>query len=319
MRGQMARSLTVGIRLLRSAWWVGALLCLSSLSSAFAQPAVHLPDEIQARMDAAVRALEGDPRLKGASREEVQATADFTSGNIVQVVLHEMGHALIDDMYLYVLGREEDAADSYATVAMLRMGGAFSQRVLEEAAKGWFYSNKRDRAMGHKLAFYDAHGLDQQRAYQIICLMVGSDPEKYRHLADDTKLPDDRQGTCMGDYNTASWGWEHALAPHLRAPDQPKTAITVSYGDAPENDGLDIYAKFIRSLQLLETVAERAANRYVWSAPLTLAAQSCGTSDAHWNHPTRTLLLCYEMVAEFAGLYRENASSWKPSDYQRPR
>lgn len=317
----MRRLATADHRLFRCGRLARPLLCLLSLCSApvLAQPAVHLPDEIQARMDAAVRVLEGDPRLKGAAHEEVQAIADFMAGNILQVVLHEMGHALIDDMYLYVLGREEDAADSYAVVAMLRMGSSFAPRVLEEAAKGWFYSDKRDRAMGHKLAFYDSHGLDQQRAYQIVCLMVGSDPEKYKRLADDTRMPEERQGTCQGDYNTASWSWDRALTPHLRTPDQPKTDIKVSYGDAAAKDRLDIYAKFIESLRLLDTVAERAASRYAWSAPLTLAARSCGESDAHWNHPTRTLLLCYEMIAEFAELYRENASNWKPSDYRRPR
>jgi putative metallopeptidase DUF4344 len=317
----MGRSSTAGNRPARYVQLSGAILCLLSLScgAVFAQPAVPLSDEIQARIDAAVRALEADPRLKGAPHERVRATADFATGNMLHVVLHEMGHALIDDMYLYVLGREEDAADSYATTAMLRIRGAFSQRALEESAKGWFYSDKRDRAKGQQLAYYDAHGLDQQRAYQIVCLMVGSDPDKYKRLADDTRMPEDRQGTCQGDYNTASWSWDKALKPHLRDPDQPKTDIKVSYGYAAEKDRLDIYAKFLQSIQLLETIAERSANRYVWSAPLTLAARSCGAPDAHWNHPTRTLVLCYEMIAEFVALYRESAQDWKPAAYKRRR
>lgn len=316
----MGRSATAGNRSPRHAALSGALLGILSLCSAagHAQPA-HMSDEILARIDAAVQALEGDPGLKGASHEQVLATAEFASGNLLHVVLHEMGHALIDDMYLYVLGREEDAADAYATTAMLRIGGSFSQRVLEAAAKGWFYSDKRDREKRRQLDFYDAHGLDQQRAYQIVCMMVGSDPVKYKTLADDTGMPEDRQGTCQGDFNTAEWSWDKALKAHLRAPDQPRTDVRVSYGYATEKDRLDIYAKFIQSIKLLEIIAGHAANRYAWSAPLTLAARSCGQPDAHWNHPTRTLVLCYEMIAEFVGLYHEHVGDWRPSSAKPPR
>jgi hypothetical protein len=292
-----------------------ALLCLSLLGSEPVRAEAG-PSETElflARVEGAVGALEHDPRLKEMTREQLQGAVQFTTGNLLFVVLHEMGHALIDDMFLYVLGREEDAADAYATVAMLRLGGDFSQRVLSEASKGWFYADRRDQAKGEVLPFYDVHGLNQQRAYQIVCLTVGADPDKFQSLADDTQLPEDRQGTCMGDYNTASWGWEHALNPHRRAAGQPKTEITVSYGDAPQTDKLDLYAKVLRATQLLETVAQHMADKYVWSAPFTLRAQSCGESDAHWNHPTRTLVLCYEMAAEFCQLYRDYADDWQRS------
>jgi hypothetical protein len=293
----------------------GAALCLLLLAAAPSLVRAE-PSEaeiFQARVNDAVRAIERDPRLEQMTHEQLQGAAEFTTGNVLHVMLHEVGHALIDDMYLYVLGREEDAADSYATVTMIKVGGDFSQRVLSEASKGWFYADRRDREKGDMMEYYDAHGLSQQRAYQIVCLTVGSDPDKFQTLADETKLPDDRQGTCMGDYNTASWGWEHALQSHRRAPGAPKTEIKVSYGDAPQTDNLDIYAKFLKSIRLLETVAEHESDLYAWSAPLTLRAETCGQSDAHWNHPTRTLVLCYEMAAEFCHLYRDYSDEWKLS------
>ena len=63
----------------------------------------------------------------------------------VAVLLHEIGHALITEMGLPVLRREEDPADAHASVAMLWMKNEFSDRVLAEAAKGWFYGDRRDR------------------------------------------------------------------------------------------------------------------------------------------------------------------------------
>jgi hypothetical protein len=128
-----------------------------------------------------------------------------------------------------VLGPEEDAADGFAAIIGLKMGTAMSQGVLIEAAKGWFYSDRRDSREGNKIAFYDEHGIDKQRAYNVVCLMVGSDPEKFKDLAEATKLPEERQATCVGDYSNASWSWDTVLKPHRRAPDQPKTTIGISY------------------------------------------------------------------------------------------
>jgi hypothetical protein len=40
-----------------------------------------------------------------------------------------------------VLAREEDVADAYATIGVLKCGADFARRVLVEAAKGWFLSD----------------------------------------------------------------------------------------------------------------------------------------------------------------------------------
>jgi Putative metallopeptidase len=53
--------------------------------------------------------------------------------------------------------------------------------------------------MGDKVAYYDEHWLNQQRAYQIVCLMVGSDDEKFKDLAKETKLPEERQPRQAGE------------------------------------------------------------------------------------------------------------------------
>jgi putative metallopeptidase DUF4344 len=262
-------------------------------------------DEFQARMDEAVRALEGDPRLKGIPHQKLQSLAEFVTGNLLYVSLHEFGHAMIDDMFLYVLGREEDAADGFATIGMLKVGGSFSRNVLVAATKGWEYAARRDEAKGIPLAYYDEHGLNKQRAYQIVCLMVGSAPDKFEDIANAAQIPEERQGTCQGDFSTASWGWNKALESHRRAAGQPKTDIKIIYRDAAEADNLDIHAKALRSIRLLETIAEHMSDQFVWSAPLALEAKTCGESNAYWSHPIRTYVLCYEIAAEFAQLYRD--------------
>ena len=293
--------------------WPGwALVLLIGLMSGagpvVAQPAPPQspapPGKFQDRIEAAAIALrESNPRFKGASREFVQGLAEFVSGNLLFVLLHEMAHASITQMGLPVLGKMEDAADTFAALRLIRVGSDFSHRVLTNAAKGWFLADRRDKAAGDVVAFYDEHGLNQQRAYQIVCLMVGSDDEKFKDLAAETKLPEERQDSRAGDYSNVAYSWDVVLKPHRRAPDQPKTKIDVVYGQA---EGRAAVAERVnRSIRLLETVAEHAADDFAWPMPFTLEMQTCGSPNASWDLQSHKLTLCYELAADFADLYRE--------------
>jgi Putative metallopeptidase len=137
----------------------------------------------------------------------------------------------------------------------------------------------------------------------IICLMVGSDPVKFKALADVHKLPEDRRRSCGWDFDTTAASWDRVMAPHRRAPDQPRTSIDVVYGDATGT--LEVVARSFREIQFLERMAEFAAERYLWPAPIRMEMRSCGEANARWTIPTRTLHICYEMVDEFAKLFRE--------------
>jgi Putative metallopeptidase len=279
------------------------------------QPPAHLTpppqlpaptEKFQERLDATVRALrESNPRFKDLSPEFAQGLVEFVSGNMLFVLLHEMAHVSITQMGLPVLGRTEDAADAYAALRLIRSGSNFSHRVLVEAAEGWFMADRRDQKMGDRVAYYDEHGLNQQRAYQIVCLMVGSDDEKFKELAKQTNLPDERRDACSEDYSNAAYSWDLVLKPHQHAPDQPKTKIDVIYGPT---EGRTTTAKQVaQSIRLLETVAEHAADEIAWPASFTLEMQSCGDPNAHWDLPTHKLTLCYELAPEFADLYRTYA------------
>jgi hypothetical protein len=133
-------------------------------------------------------------------------------------------------------------------------------------------------------------------------MMVGPDPDKFSDLADLAKMPDDRQASCAGDYSNASWSWEMALKPHLRAPDQPKQKLTITYG--PAGDYPDT-ADALRATGMLEIVADIEATRYIWRRPMGFDVKSCGQPDLHWDLSTQKILICYEMAADFGQLYRD--------------
>jgi len=280
-------------------------LCIASAqtppASAAAPPAPGAA-ELEARMDAAVKELMKEPRFKNVPEKQVRNRFEFAAGNVIFATMHEVGHMLIAEMALYVLGREEDAADAFAVVAGLKLNNELSDQILTQSARGWFMSDLRNKKQKIKNVFYDEHGLDEQRAYNIVCIMVGSNPEKYGKLADMTRMPDERQGTCQGDYSNASWSWDKALAPHMRKDDQPKTTISVAYDETRKYENV---ARAMREIRMLEVVAAYLSNRFVFPrGPIGLEAKECNTPGAFWDLKTRKIYVCYELAVDFIDMYR---------------
>jgi len=92
----------------------------------------------QTGIDEAARELGKEPRSRRLTLEQRRERAEFVFGNMLFVAIHELGHALVSELDLMVLAREEDVADAYATIGVLKCGADFARRVLVEAAKGWF-------------------------------------------------------------------------------------------------------------------------------------------------------------------------------------
>jgi hypothetical protein len=276
---------------------------------AFAQPAaIAQTPSSKAQADLEQRVLDiatmfqNDPRYnRGKTPQQIKDGVEFVTGNVLFVLGHETAHALISEFGIPVLGREEDAADALATIVALKMANSFADRVVINAARGWFLADQRDRKEGTPATFYDEHGMDLQRAYNIVCLLVGGQPDKFEGLATEVKLPEERQGTCQGDYSNASWSWEQALKPHMRKPDAPQTKIAVNYGSPGEYATL---AELGRKLQILESVAEWLSEDFAWKRPITLEMQQCGSPGARWDLTTKKIVVCYEIIREFVQLHR---------------
>jgi putative metallopeptidase DUF4344 len=284
-----------------SSYWhlIGAMTAAALMVNvpiAAAQPATPDP-KIAAAIDEAVKGLDSVPRLKRLSPEKKKQLVEFVIGNTLFVLTHELGHGVINEFNMPVLGREEDAADSFAIVTALKMGSAASERVLIEAAKGQVFSAKRDKKDGNALAFYDEHGLDLQRAYTIVCFMVGAEPEKYTQLAKDTKLPEYRQKGCAYEWKNMEWSWEEMLKKNLRG-DKPRMDVKVTYED---NKKFAVQEHILKKIGLLEAIVANATNRFAWPNQWSVEAKSCGDANASWR--SRKLTLCYELAGYFIELF----------------
>jgi Putative metallopeptidase len=293
-----------------------AVLLGLAVEPLLAQPQPPNPTAFEARVaDTERRLIETRPRLKRLPVAKRKALVESVIGNMLFVSAHELGHGVLAELELPNLGHDEDAADNFAILTALRVGSSFSDRVLVEATKGWYLADLRDKKSGEKPEYYSAHSMNLQRAYQIVCMMVGSNPEKFKELAEITKLPEERQRSCKTDFTFMALSWETLLKPHLRAPDKPKQQIEVTYGEAKGD--LEVYGQTFRDLKFLETLAEAVGDRFAWPKPFTMEMVSCGEVGANWR--SRKLKICYEMAQDFAELYRDYGDKLKAAKPQKKK
>ena len=293
---------------------------LGALLTAASAQAFSAEDQFEARIREAGQTLAASNAAVAAlDPQRRDQLVGFVIGNTLFTLTHELGHGVIGEFNLPVLGREEDAADAFATLALLYVGSDFAHRVLEDAARGLLTLAARDVKLGHEPAFYDEHGLDQQRAYQIVCFMVGSDPKAFRAVADQAKLPQERQDSCRGDYEQAEASWLRLLEPHLRsapykpsfldrllkrpapASGPPEARIDVDYGAAASGELAPI-RDLLKTVGLLETLRDFVVRNFAFPRKLTFEAKTCGEPNAWWDPARRRLTLCYELVQDYAKL-----------------
>ncbi|HEY9736719.1 MAG TPA: DUF4344 domain-containing metallopeptidase [Trichocoleus sp.] len=125
---------------------------------------------------------------------------------------HEVGHALVDQLALPVVGREEDAVDSFAAVLLLWQGE-------EEAAIAGidqFSVDAEEEAEYEEMPYWDEHSLSEQRFYNMACLIYGSDPDWYAEWVSDDFLPESRAEGCEAEYAQADASWSALLQPYLK-------------------------------------------------------------------------------------------------------
>ncbi len=134
-------------------------------------------------------------------------------GPVFFVLFHEMGHAIYDLLKVPILGRQEDAADSFAAAMLLRLGNDMAMRRLKGAA--WAYAVGAMSAMPDLSDFADTHSLDSQRYFNILCLAYGSDPNFFGPAMSRGQLPRERASECKWEYAQVRYALQRLVLPSV--------------------------------------------------------------------------------------------------------
>ena len=147
----------------------------------------------------------------GQIEKDKAEQAVFASDAMLHTLFHEVGHALVDQLDLPVVGKEEDAVDALASVLLLEhyTDGA---EMAGNAAE-LFALEGEDRGDLTEEDFWDEHSLDEQRYFSTLCHVYGSDPDSFRELADDLGFSEDRREMCVATYEQLVDDWQYLLEP----------------------------------------------------------------------------------------------------------
>ena len=143
--------------------------------------------------------------------EEVEA---LTLATLAFVFIHEVGHALVDQLELPVTGLEEDAVDQLATVVVADAGeDAANIAVAGASLFGLFGVNREAFEVAD---FWDEHSLDEQRFFNILCWVYGSDPATYGELVRESGIGEERLVRCEEEFEQIQTSWETLLGPYFK-------------------------------------------------------------------------------------------------------
>ena len=156
---------------------------------------------------------------------------------------HELGHALIDAYNIPMVGSEEDAADSLASVMLLYYFTEGSQILLDNAD---YFERAREASASQENQYWDVHALNEQRYYRLICYAYANDPKDVEEQlkdwdkedGDDTfaKFLQQKKDSCIWEYKNLNQSWFTLLKPHFVDSSEADEAIKAINDPKDEED-----------------------------------------------------------------------------------
>lgn len=206
---------------------------------------------------------------------------------LTHVVAHEIGHAVLREFDLPVIGPEEGIADDFATVYVHmtfpeRAAAIVSARADFELADAQGGQGEEGRFSEYRHA--------EQRAGRMVCVLYGLDPERHADLRDAYGMGEDDAESCRDLGPEVARAWRRLLADYRMPEDARVTEVRLTGDDIP----------LARLLADSEFAAEARAMLagIDWHSLVTLSIEDCDGS-AGWVRNGRRITLCDAYVERF--------------------
>jgi len=139
---------------------------------------------------------------------------DTAIGPFMDTVLHEFAHALFDYIYPPILGREEDAADQVSAFIYLQLGKDEARRLIMGATYAYMLE-VQDTDPPSMAEYADEHSTSEQRAFNLLCIAYGADPELFEGVVKLAGLPEERIEICEEEYEHIAHAYQTLISPHI--------------------------------------------------------------------------------------------------------
>ena len=153
---------------------------------------------------------------------------------------------------------EEDAAQIVAYDA------AFGFQAEAEASDGTY--------------FWDVHGPDEQRYYNLVCLFYGGSVDTREELADELDLPEERKDSCEDEFQLASDSWGPVLE------DMSKLKGRLQFKSKEKNSVSEMIAREVEFLN----------KTYGFQQDIEVNVEVCGEANAFYDLNLQSITICSE-------------------------
>lgn len=262
-----------------------AIVLFLTIRDTASSPAVAAPDASET------------PTLSPADRS-------FVLGNVGFALLHEFGHVVIRTFDIPLLGLEENSADTLAAVALIlldreRPEAGFGEVLgVTALAQEFVWESGMEREQS-EVILWAQHDLSARRFARFVCLIYGSNPDRYAWVAKAAHMEEIRAEGCRDEWRIAEramrWVREtYGIPPNKRA-SQPSAAIDVSYG-TPLDPTETALTEMLRQSELLERLARYMQTQFAFPEPITIRLTHCRAPNAYWDEEYREVTLCFELM-----------------------
>jgi hypothetical protein len=147
---------------------------------------------------------------KPGQRTKDEFTHDeIVTGEIVETLLHELGHAAFDMLKVPVFGREEDAADQMAIFLAVQFSSPVARLITRGDLFTW--KNADDPASWDR--YSGVHGTASQRFYNELCWAYGGNPQAFQDMIDN--LPRQRAENWAAEYELIRAAFAKTILPFI--------------------------------------------------------------------------------------------------------
>jgi len=261
------------------------------------------------------------------------------------VLFHETAHMLLIDHRIPNPGGRsggEIAADRFAAFVMTpppRAAGAPKEMLDPAAGEApavlwatamWRQEQRRLEASGQPHDWADEHGLPEQRLHQVMCLIYGSDPDRWiQQQAFADAVSNARRDLCIAEAAENADFWRRHVLAHFDDAADPASRYNPAVHYEPATDDLAGLQNWFASTGMLEEFAgvigsirlpEGASQLEM---PVTIVASACETDqgnviNAFWNPNARTMIVCYPLIGYFESLAVDMLGALPRSTQENP-
>jgi hypothetical protein len=142
---------------------------------------------------------------------------DVVRDAYLHALLHEISHALFVMYDLRTSGNLEKAVEALTVMLLLRYyenGG----NIVINAAELYVDDGGAASRVQTGRDFWVEHELDRESYHQALCLVYGSDPQRYGALRDDSEFLQLRDRECVREYQRQVTAWFRVLGSFLKRP-----------------------------------------------------------------------------------------------------